>query len=168
MEDRAVSDAGRISRPGNGALTVTGELAAIGFDERGLVPVVVVDASDGVVLMLAYADREAVEHTITTGQAHYHSRSRGTLWRKGATSGNVVAMVLRNGLVLTVAALVVGLPLGIAASRLLASQLYEVPGGDPLTLALASLLLLGIALLATATPARRAARIDPVVLLRSE
>jgi len=74
-------------------LTVTGELAAIGFDERGLVPVVVVDASDGVVLMLAYADREAVEHTITTGQAHYHSRSRGTLWRKGATSGNVQRVV---------------------------------------------------------------------------
>jgi predicted permease len=96
------------------------------------------------------------------------TREIGIRLALGATSGNVVTMVLRNGLVLTVAALVVGLPLGIAAGRLLASQLYEVPSGDPMTLASVSLLLVGIALLATATPARRAARIDPVVLLRSE
>jgi len=75
------------------ALTVTGAVADVRFDERGLVPVVVVDAGDGAVLMLAYADREALEHTIATGQAHYHSRSRGTLWRKGATSGNVQSVV---------------------------------------------------------------------------
>jgi predicted lysophospholipase L1 biosynthesis ABC-type transport system permease subunit len=96
------------------------------------------------------------------------TREIGIRLALGAKSGNVVTMVLRNGLVLTVAALVVGLPLGIAAGRLLASQLYEVPSGDPVTLASVSLLLVGIALLATATPARRAARIDPVVLLRSE
>jgi len=74
-------------------LTVTGDLSSVRFDERGLVPVVVVDIGDGTVLMLAYADREALDHTLATGQAHYHSRSRGTLWRKGATSGNVQAVV---------------------------------------------------------------------------
>lgn len=75
------------------ALTVTGDPSAVRFDERGLVPVVVVDEGDGAVLMLAYADSEALERTLVSGQAHYHSRSRGALWRKGATSGNVQAVV---------------------------------------------------------------------------
>jgi phosphoribosyl-ATP pyrophosphohydrolase/phosphoribosyl-AMP cyclohydrolase len=87
---------GDAAPPANGEpapLTRVGDVADVGFDERGLVPVVVVDAGDGAVLMLAYADREALEHTLATGQAHYHSRSRGTLWRKGATSGNVQRVV---------------------------------------------------------------------------
>lgn len=59
------------------------------FDERGLLPVIAQDVSDGAVLMLAYADREAVDLTLATGEGHYFSRSRGRLWRKGETSGNV-------------------------------------------------------------------------------
>src|SRR5690606_24922608 len=62
---------------------------AVRFDGQGLVPVVVLDSSDGTLLMLAYADREAVDLTLETGQAHYFSRSRQELWRKGATSGHV-------------------------------------------------------------------------------
>ena len=58
------------------------------FDERGLVPVVTQDAESGEVLMLAYANQEALERTLQTNQAHYWSRSRGELWRKGATSGH--------------------------------------------------------------------------------
>ena len=46
------------------------------------------DATSGEVLMLAYANQEALEKTLETHQAHYYSRSRGELWRKGATSGN--------------------------------------------------------------------------------
>ena len=53
----------------------------------GLVTVVTQDATSGVVLMLAHADREAVERTIATGDMHYFSRTRGA-WHKGATSGN--------------------------------------------------------------------------------
>ena len=60
----------------------------IRFDAAGLVPVVAQDATTGSVLTLAYADREAVERTLETGEAHYYSRSRRELWRKGATSGN--------------------------------------------------------------------------------
>ncbi len=60
----------------------------IRFDADGLVPVVVQDAVSGQVLMLAWANSEAVDATIETGQAHYWSRSRQELWRKGATSGN--------------------------------------------------------------------------------
>jgi len=59
------------------------------FDERGLVPVVAQEAHTGEVLMLAWASREALERTLETGTAHYWSRSRGELWRKGGTSGHV-------------------------------------------------------------------------------
>lgn len=59
---------------------------------NGLVTVVAQDAHTGVVLMVAHADREALEHTLRTGEMHYHSRSRG-LWHKGGTSGNVQRVV---------------------------------------------------------------------------
>ena len=59
----------------------------------GLVPVVVQDADDGRVLMLAYTDAEALAATLATGQVHFHSRSRGRLWRKGETSGNGLDLV---------------------------------------------------------------------------
>ena len=57
--------------------------------EAGLLPVVAQDADSGEVLMLAYADREALERTRETGLAHYRSRSRDELWQKGETSGHV-------------------------------------------------------------------------------
>jgi phosphoribosyl-ATP pyrophosphohydrolase/phosphoribosyl-AMP cyclohydrolase len=63
------------------------------FDDRGLIPVVVQDVGSGAVLMLAYANREAVERTLATGQAHFWSRSRQALWRKGETSGNILEVV---------------------------------------------------------------------------
>ncbi len=65
----------------------------IQFDERGLVPVIAQDATTGAVLTLAYADREALKKTLETGEAHYYSRSRQELWRKGATSGNTQRVV---------------------------------------------------------------------------
>lgn len=58
-----------------------------------LLPVVVTDASDGSLLMLAWANSEAVAASEATGAAHFWSRSRGALWRKGATSGNTMAVV---------------------------------------------------------------------------
>ena len=63
------------------------------FDKaNGLVTVVTQDARTGVVLMIAHADREAIERTIETGEMHYRSRSRGP-WHKGATSGNTQRVV---------------------------------------------------------------------------
>ncbi len=64
--------------------------ASLTYDDRGLLPVVAQDEASGAVLMLAYADREAVELTLSTRQAHFWSRSRRELWRKGATSGNTL------------------------------------------------------------------------------
>ena len=63
-------------------------LSAVRFGPDGLVPVVAQEQRSGDVLMLAYADREALERTRSTGLAHYFSRSRNTLWRKGETSGH--------------------------------------------------------------------------------
>lgn len=65
-------------------------LKEIDFEKgNGLVPVVVQDVNTKQVLMVAYADKEALEKTVETGFAHYYSRSRKKLWKKGETSGNV-------------------------------------------------------------------------------
>ncbi len=63
------------------------------FDERGLIPAVVQDATTGQVLMVAYMDALALDMTQRTGEAHFWSRSRQSLWHKGATSGNVQQVV---------------------------------------------------------------------------
>jgi phosphoribosyl-AMP cyclohydrolase / phosphoribosyl-ATP pyrophosphohydrolase len=63
-------------------------IEAVRFGDDGLVPVVVQSALAGEVLMVGYADREALERTRASGQAHFHSRSRNALWRKGETSGH--------------------------------------------------------------------------------
>jgi phosphoribosyl-AMP cyclohydrolase / phosphoribosyl-ATP pyrophosphohydrolase len=67
------------------------------FDEQGLIPAIVQDADSGAVLMLGYMDRAALEATLATGDVHFHSRSRGVLWRKGETSGNVLRLVSITG-----------------------------------------------------------------------
>jgi phosphoribosyl-ATP pyrophosphohydrolase/phosphoribosyl-AMP cyclohydrolase len=64
-------------------------LDSVAFDSAGLVPVIAQETDTGELLMLAYANRQALERTLETGQAHYWSRSRNALWRKGETSGNL-------------------------------------------------------------------------------
>lgn len=64
----------------------------IRFQPDGLLPAIVQDVTDGRVLMLAWMDREALEATLRTREVHFHSRSRGRLWRKGETSGNVLRL----------------------------------------------------------------------------
>lgn len=59
----------------------------------GLVTAVTVDAEDGQVLMVAYMNEEAYRLTLTTGKVHYWSRSRGKLWKKGESSGNMQELV---------------------------------------------------------------------------
>lgn len=63
------------------------------FDADGLIPVVTTDAASGEVLMMGVMNAEALGRSIETGEAHYWSRSRRTLWRKGATSGLVQTIV---------------------------------------------------------------------------
>jgi phosphoribosyl-ATP pyrophosphohydrolase/phosphoribosyl-AMP cyclohydrolase len=67
--------------------------AKLTFDEKGLIPAVVQHATTGRVLMVAFMSRESLDKTIETGEAHFWSRRRNELWRKGATSGNVMKVV---------------------------------------------------------------------------
>jgi phosphoribosyl-AMP cyclohydrolase len=60
------------------------------FDEKGLIPVIVQDVSDGSVLMLGYANKESLRLTMKKGEMVFYSRSRKELWHKGETSGNVL------------------------------------------------------------------------------
>jgi phosphoribosyl-ATP pyrophosphohydrolase/phosphoribosyl-AMP cyclohydrolase len=60
------------------------------FDDKGLIPVIIQDADNGEVLMLAYADEEALRRTLDSGEVWFYSRSRQELWHKGATSGSIL------------------------------------------------------------------------------
>ena len=73
-----------------GALRDPGDVR---FGTAGLVPIVVQDAGDGRVLMLAWANADAVAATLATGDVHFFSRTRSALWRKGETSGHVLRLV---------------------------------------------------------------------------
>ena len=64
-------------------------LERIKFDQQGLVPAIIQDASNGTVLMLAYMNQESLTKTLETGTTWFYSRSRQELWNKGATSGHV-------------------------------------------------------------------------------
>jgi phosphoribosyl-ATP pyrophosphohydrolase/phosphoribosyl-AMP cyclohydrolase len=68
---------------------MTGIPEALRFGPDGLLPAIIQDASDGMVLMLAYMNQEALTMTLDTGYTHFWSRSRRALWKKGETSGNV-------------------------------------------------------------------------------
>jgi phosphoribosyl-AMP cyclohydrolase len=89
-----VSNAARFPAPGgNKTESEEGTVFAPRFDAEGLVPVVATSARTGEVLMLAYMNEEALARTVETGEAHYWSRSRGRLWRKGEESGNTQRVV---------------------------------------------------------------------------
>jgi phosphoribosyl-ATP pyrophosphohydrolase/phosphoribosyl-AMP cyclohydrolase len=68
-------------------------LSAVRFGADGLVPVVTQESRSGDVLMVAFANRDALDRTLATGLAHYFSRSRGVLWQKGETSAHVQRVV---------------------------------------------------------------------------
>ncbi len=75
--------------PADKALLEEGADLTPRFDGNGLVTAVTTDVADGTVLMLAHMNAEALALTIETGIAHYFSRSRSSLWKKGETSGNI-------------------------------------------------------------------------------
>ncbi|MBD2502079.1 phosphoribosyl-AMP cyclohydrolase [Anabaena azotica] len=70
-------------------LVATEILASLKFNEQGLIPAIVQDYRDGTVLMMAWMNCKSIQKTLTTGEAHYWSRSRSELWHKGATSGHI-------------------------------------------------------------------------------
>ncbi len=96
------------------------------------------------------------------------TREIGIRMAIGAQRAHVVAMIVRQGLVLAIFGALIGSAASLAASRLLQSLLYGVRAGDPLTLLLVAVLVLFVGLLACFLPARRATRVDPLVALRYE
>jgi phosphoribosyl-AMP cyclohydrolase len=70
-----------------------GAVFAPRFDTNGLITAIVTDADDGMLLMVAHMNAEALRLTLETGIAHYWSRSRNTLWKKGETSGNLQTVI---------------------------------------------------------------------------
>ena len=95
-------------------------------------------------------------------------REIGVRLALGARPGDVLRMIVRRGLSLTVAGIGIGVVLALALGRFLAGVLYGVQPSDPLTMTLVALVLLGVAALASWIPARRASRVDPAVTLREE
>jgi predicted permease len=84
----------------------------------------------------------------------------------GATSARVLTMVLRDGAMLAACGVATGVPAAILAGRLIASQLFQVGPDDPLTIGSASAVMIAVTLVAAWLPARRAARVNPIVALR--
>jgi ABC-type antimicrobial peptide transport system permease subunit len=86
----------------------------------------------------------------------------------GASQRDVLVLVIRQGLVLAVIGVAIGLAVAFALTRVMSSLLYGVTASDPLTFALVPLLLGAIALFACYLPARRAMKVDPMIALRYE
>jgi putative ABC transport system permease protein len=131
------------------------------------------DRRDPMILLLVFAvlavtiAAVGVYAVLSFGVAQ-RTREIGVRIALGALPAGVVRMVLRDGLRLAVIGIAIGLVAGALASRALSKLLYQVTPGDPLALAGVTVLLIVVALLATWLPARRAARVDPMVALRTE
>jgi putative ABC transport system permease protein len=86
----------------------------------------------------------------------------------GAQTGDVLRLIIRRGMALTLIGMAIGLVAAILLTRLMKSMLFGVSATDPVTFALIALLLIGVALIASYIPARRATRVDPLVALRQD
>jgi putative ABC transport system permease protein len=97
-----------------------------------------------------------------------HTNEIGVRIALGATQWNILIMILRKGMILTLAGVAIGLIAAFALTRLMSSLLFEVRAVDPLTFVVAPLVLAIAGLLASFIPARRAIKVDPLVALRYE
>ena len=96
------------------------------------------------------------------------TREIGIRMALGATRGGVASGILREGLVMTAVGIAIGLTAALVLSRFMASVLFDVKPGDPLTYVAVAVILLGVAALSTLLPARRATGVDPLIALRAD
>ena len=96
------------------------------------------------------------------------TREIGVRVALGATPGNVLGMILSQGMRTILAGIAIGIAGALALTRTLESMLYEIKATDPLTFVCVTLLLVAAALLASYIPAHRAVKVDPMVALRCE
>jgi predicted permease len=122
----------------------------------------------GIFAAVAFALASAGIYGIVAYSVAQRRREIGIRMALGATRADVMRLVLRESFLVTIFGVALGLGGAYAATRVLTSLLFEVGPTDPLTLVSLSLLLTSIAIFAAYLPARRAARVDPLVALRSE
>ncbi len=93
-----MADIMKFNERGSKTVIENGTVFSPKFDHDGLIPAIATDAVSGEVLMVAYMNDEALSLTLQTGEAHYWSRSRGKIWKKGETSGHtqVVTQILTD------------------------------------------------------------------------
>ena len=124
----------------------------------------ILGAFAGLALLLAAVGLYGVLSQLTAQR----TQEFGVRMALGAQRRDVLTLVVKEALALTAAGLAIGLLCALVLTRFLSSLLYGMQYTDPLTLAAVSLLLIAVASIATAIPARRAAKVDPMVALRYE
>jgi len=105
---------------------------------------------------------------VTSYLVSQRTREIGVRVALGAHRSDVLALVVRHALIMTIAGVALGIVASLGLTRVLQQFLFQIEPTDPVTFVAASLLLIGVALLAVYLPARRALGVDPVVALRTE
>jgi predicted permease len=142
--------------------TIDDQVDAVLFQDRLIADVAIVFGGLGLVLACLGV------YSVMSFAVAQRTREIGIRMALGLDQQGVLAMTTRESLVLALAGVGVGAPAALTAARLIASRLYGVTAMDPATLTVAAALMIGAAALAGLVPARRAARVDPMVALRCE